>query len=94
MKDNRVDELLLRRYLDDWAYQSNVRQIGAGHLNWLAGEGRYEFLNDKRDAAEDTCSDLLRAFAQRNLPTFTGNDKIRVRFPWNRMFEAEIYFDR
>ena len=94
MKDNRVDELLLRRYLDDWAYQANVRQIGAGQLNWLAGEGRYEFLNDKRDAAEDTCSDLMRSFAQRNLPSFTGNDKIRVRFPWNRMFEAEIYFDR
>ena len=94
MKDNRVDELLLHRYLDDWAYQANVRQFGSSQLDWLAGEGRYEFLNDKRDSAEDNCSDLLRAFAQKNLPTFTGNDKIRVRFPWNRMFEAEIFFDR
>ena len=90
MKDNAVNELLLNRYLDDWAYQANVRQIGAGQLSWLSGDGRYEFLNDKRGSTEDNCSSLLMSFAQRNLPKFTGNDNIRVRFPWNRMFEAEI----
>ena len=92
MKDAAVDELLLRRYLDDWAYQANVRQIGAAQLDWIDGDGRYEFLNDKRDSAEETCASLLQSFAQRNLPKFTGNDNIRVRFPWNRMFEAEISF--
>ena len=90
MKDNAVDELLLRRYLDDWAYQANVRKIGAAQLNWIAGDGRYESLDDKRDAAADNCAMLLKAFARRNLPAFTGNDDIRVRFPWNRMFEADI----
>ena len=90
MKDNFVDELLLRRYLDDWAYQANVRKIGAGQLDWIAGDGRYEVLDDKRDAAADNCADLLEDFAKRNLPNFTGNDNIRVSFPWNRMFEADI----
>ncbi len=90
MEDNLVDELLLYRYLDDWAYQANVRQIVASQLNWLAGEGRYEMLDNKRYAAEDNCSELLRTFARRNLPTFTGNDKIRARFPWNRMFEISL----
>ena len=94
MKDSSVDELLLRRYLDDWAYQSNVRQSGAAQLNWLEGDGRYETLDDKRDAAAQTCADLLENFAQKYLPTFTGNDKIRVRFPWNRMFEADIIIGR
>ena len=94
MKDNAVDELLLRRYLDDWAYQANMRSIGAAQLNWMTGEGRYEFLNDKRDSAEDNCSILIEDFAQRNLPKFTGNDNIRVRFPWNRMFEADISFGK
>lgn len=94
MKDNAVDELLLRRYLDDWAYQANVRAIGASQLDWLAGEGRYEFLNDKRDLAEENCASLIADFAQRNLPKFTGNDNIRVRFPWNRMFEADISFGK
>ena len=94
MKDNAVHELLLHRYLDDWAYQANVRQVGAGQLDWMSGDGRYEFLNDKRDSAEENCARLLEIFAQRNLPKFTGNDNIRVYFPWNRMFEAEISFGR
>ena len=94
MKDNAVNELLLRRYLDDWAYQANVRQVGAGQLDWMSGDGRYEFLNDKRDSTEENCARLLEIFAQRNLPKFTGNDNIRVHFPWNRMFEAEISFGR
>ncbi len=92
MKDNSVDELLLRRYLDDWAYQANVRQIGAAQLDWIAGDGRYETLDDKRDSAAENCALLLTSFAQRNLPKFTGNDNIRVYFPWNRMFEADISF--
>ncbi len=90
MKDTSVDELLLRRYLDDWAYQANVRSVGAHRLNWIAGDGRYEFLNDKIYFAAENCEDLLINFAQKNLPRFTGNDDIRVRFPWNRMFEADI----
>ncbi len=92
MKENVVDELLLRRYLDDWGYQANVRKLGAGQLDWLAGDGRYEVLNGKRAAAADTCAMLLEDFAKRNLPAFTGNDNIRVDFPWNRMFEADISF--
>ena len=90
MKDAAVDELLLRRYLDDWAYQANVRGMGAIQLNWLAGDGRYEFLNDKRDSTEESVANLLETFSKNNLPNFTGNDNIRVRFPWNRMFEADI----
>ena len=94
MKDNAVDELLLRRYLDDWAYQANVRQMAAAQLDWIAGDGRYEFLNDKRDSAAESCAALLEIFVQRNLPKFTGSDNLIVNFPWNRMFEAEISFGR
>ena len=94
MKDNAVNELLLRRYLDDWAYQANVRAIVASRLNWLSGDGRYEFLNDKRNSAGENCANLLENFAQRNLPRFTGNDNIKVSFPWNRMFEADISFGK
>ena len=94
MKDPDVNELLLRRYLDDWAYQANVRQNGAAQLHWLDGDGRYESLDDKQTAAADTTAELLKNFAQKYLPVFTGNDKIRVRFPWNRMFEADIIIGR
>ena len=94
MNDNAINELLLRRYLDDWAYQANVRQICASQLNWLDGDGRYEALADKIYSAADNCADLLESFAKRNLPSFTGSDNIRVKFPWNRMFEADISFGK
>ena len=94
MNDAGVNELLLRRYLDDWAYQANVRKIGANQLYWLGGDGRYEFLNEKRSAAAESCASLIEDFAKKNLPNFTGNDDIRVRFPWNRMFEADISIGR
>lgn len=94
MKDNAVKELLLYRYIDDWAYQANVRQIGASQLDWIAGDGRYEVLDDKRDSAAESCALFLENFVKKNLPKFTGNDNIRVRFPWNRMFEADISFGR
>ena len=94
MKDNFVHELLLHRYLDDWAYQANIRQVVANQLDWIAGDGRYESLEDKRSIAENNCASLIENFIKRNLPKFTGSDNIRVRFPWNRMFEAEISFGR
>ena len=50
--------------------------------------------HEKQTAAADTTAELLKNFAQKYLPVFTGNDKIRVRFPWNRMFEADIIIGR
>ena len=92
MTDAQIDELLLRRYLDDWAYQANVRKTLASQLDWIAGDGRYEALNGKRDEAAQDCAQLLTFFARQNLPAFTGRDKMQVKFPWNRIFEADISF--
>ncbi|MBR1646880.1 MAG: DUF4127 family protein [Selenomonadaceae bacterium] len=94
MTDAQVDELLLRRYLDDWAYQANVRRNLASQLDWIAGDGRYETLDGKRDTASEDCAQLLKFFAEHNLPAFTGRDTMKVKFPWNRMFEADITLGR
>ena len=94
MTDAQIDELLLRRYLDDWAYQANVRQNLMSQLDLIAGDGRYEVLNGKRDEAAQDCAQLLTFFARQNLPAFTGRDNLKVNFPWNRMFEADISFAR
>ena len=40
MKEEAVKDLLLTRYLDDWAYQANVRNIIARQLTWLRQPGR------------------------------------------------------
>ena len=87
-KDRR--RLLLMRYLDDWAYQSNIRQEVAAQLNWLEGAGFYESLDKKKYSAADWSSQLMIDFLHKNLPEVGIVTRLHVEFPWNRMFEARI----
>ncbi|RGS72274.1 DUF4127 family protein [Mitsuokella sp. AF21-1AC] len=90
MKDDAVDQLLITRYLDDWAYQANVRNIIARQLTWLRGDGVYGSLDSKVDAVSRRSSRMMTRFVEDNLPPFDSLAEIDVRFPWNRMFEADI----
>ena len=92
MSDNDKNNILFTRYVDDWAYQSNVRNTVAARLNWIDGEGYYNLLDDKKYDAADWCEQLLTNFVKNNLPEVTLKNRMRVQFPWNRMFEAEISF--
>ena len=91
--DNRdKNEILLQRYLDDWAYQSNVRNNVASQLRWMGGYGFYNLLEDKKYEAAELCEQLLTNFVQDNLPEVRLKGNLRVQFPWNRMLESEIFF--
>lgn len=90
MTDIARDNLLLTRYLDDWAYQANVRTVIGRQLNWLRGSGAYANLDDKRIGVEYRAGRMLQEFADSNLPPFSALRQINVTFPWNRMFEADI----
>ncbi|WP_073093052.1 DUF4127 family protein [Selenomonas ruminantium] len=90
MKEEDVKALLLTRYLDDWAYQANVRNTIARQLSWLRGDGVYGSLDTKREAVSQRTQKMMERFASKNLPSFSKNETIRVDFPWNRMFEADI----
>ena len=94
MPDGAIDDLLLTRYLNDWAYQANVRNIMARQLTWLRGDGYYGKLGDKRDAVSDRTTRLLERFVENNLPPFAGSEYMKVLFPWGRMFEADILLGR
>lgn len=90
MTDESVDELLLTRYLDDWAYQSNVRGTMARQISWLRGEGVYASLDDKLQAVSQRTTAMMERFVAENLPPFPELEQIWVVFPWNRMFEADV----
>lgn len=85
-----MNDLLLTRYLDDWLYQANVRNIVARQLTWLRGDGVYGSLDSKRDAVSDRASSIMTRFVKENLPPAQNLEDIRVTFPWNRMFESDI----
>ena len=90
MSDADRDRLLLMRYLDDWAYQSNVRPVIGRQLGWLRGTGAYASLDEKRPSVEYRSTKMMRRFAEENLPPFDELQNMQITFPWNRMFEARI----
>lgn len=92
MTDHDKRQILLTRYLDDWAYQSNVRGVIAGQLSWIDGDGFYSSLNDKRYDAADWSGQMLTHFIRNNLKEVSLKSYLRVEFPWNRMFEAKINY--
>ena len=90
MKPEAVDDLLVTRYLDDWAYQANVRNTMACQLTWLRGDGFYGSLDGKMDAVKYRSTRMMTRFVEDNLPPMESLEEIEVTFPWNRMFESDI----
>ena len=92
MTPQNKNRLLFTRYLDDWAYQANVRNKVSARLNWLNGYGYYNLLEDKKYDAAAWCEQMLTNFVEDNMPKVELKSALRVQFPWNRMFESDITF--
>lgn len=91
-------KMLEVRYLDDWLYQANIRQIVANRLNTMPGEGDYGDTKSRTVPAQELATKLLREkIAQYNLADFAGQSYVKdaqIKFPWERMFEADIVFPK
>ena len=90
MQNDDIDDLLLTRYLDDWAYQANVRNTMARQLTWLRGDGFYGSLDGKMQAVQYRSQRMLTRFVEENLPPMRTLEELSITFPWNRMFESDI----
>lgn len=85
-------DLLAVRYLDDWAYQANIR----GNLMDIAYRygDRYLFhINELKPLLLNQLTDQERSFAAQNL-TWIQPNRIQMNFPWNRLFEIEVFLGR
>jgi len=71
-KPEKFKDLQITRFLDDWAYQGNVRQ----QLR-------------KPDTKE--LETKIKPFETRILNIFNSGRKIKYTFPWNRLFEVEVW---
>lgn len=94
MDEQDVAELLTTRYLDDWAYQANVRQEIVGASYGLPGEGNPSDLKDKLPPLEKLLNERMRAFAAENLrlPSRWHLEDLRFNLPWKRTFECKPQF--
>ena len=96
MDEGEIYEQLLTRYLDDWAYQANVRQPINDKLIWtIPGEGGLWGLNEKQAGLETLTTQMIADFAAKNirLPKGYALENFAVKYPWSRTFEADVYFD-
>lgn len=91
MRRKSINRLLARRYLDDWAYQANVRTQIAAELSTMP-DGLQIYLNfgDHEEDIVRRENELMQAFAKKNLPRWK---KFTLSNPWHRMFECRIDFD-
>ena len=87
-----IDRLLAARYLDDWAYQANVRTQIAKHLTKYPNPIQiYLSLGDHESEIITLENKFMHEFAVKYFPQW--ND-FNVSNPWHRMFECRIDFDK
>ena len=95
MDDKDVAELLTTRYLDEWAYQANVRQEIVGASYGLPGEGNPLDLKEKLLPLEKLLNERMKAFVDKNLilPSRWHLKDLKFSLPWKRTFECESKFE-
>ena len=81
--------LLAVRYLDDWAYQANIRGELYSEIVYPSGNNG-QYLNQLKDPLRRAAAKKMSRFAAEHLTGIPENG-IRVDFPWNRMFEIEVH---
>ena len=92
MDDKDVAELLITRYLDDWAYQANVRAEITGACYGL-GVNPYK-LDDVITQMNELTTERISTFAAENLrlPQRWQLENLNVTLPWLRVFECNPRF--
>lgn len=81
---NAFKKLQLIRFLDDWAYQANVRQA----LKGKPLKGNTKWREPRPDVRKLT--KLMQAFEKKLSKLLRINVKIKYKFPWKRFFEIGI----
>jgi len=77
-------KLQMIRFLDDWAYQANVRQA----LKGKQGTGNREQKEKRADFRKLT--KMMIPFEKRLQKILRISPEIKYKFPWKRFFEVEV----
>ena len=86
--DESRRNLLTVRYLDDWAYQSNVRMDVYRNLIWPKRWKNSGFADEQLAVVEESITNSMRSVAKPMLGEVVDNYKFTL--PWRRMFEVNV----
>lgn len=92
LKPKAQDDLLTRRYLEDWGYQANVRTTVGNEIFKFRQANVYSNIGEYEKGIVYRINQKIREFAASNLPPFNELVRLKVRLPWHRMFEAEFKY--
>ncbi|MBR3497863.1 MAG: DUF4127 family protein [Selenomonadaceae bacterium] len=95
MGEKDIGELLITRYLDDWLYQSIVRQEIVGASYGIAGEGNPLDLKEKVPPLEKILNERMLALVAEHLhlPNHWRLENLKFTLPWLRTFECSPRFE-
>ena len=93
MNDKDVAELLITRYLDDWAYEANIR-LEIQSKVWAVGGNVWAIDAEKVPQLEQFLTERMNTFAAENLivPRRWKLADIKANLPWQRTFECDPRF--
>ena len=87
LPQEKRNDLLIKRYLDDWGYQANVRE----ELMKSLPSGKYYMnLAEYEPIAVDFTTQRLRSFAAKYLNEYPNVTDLKVTFPWHITFIGGI----
>lgn len=82
MSKKEHDNMLTEQYIDNWAYQANIRK----KISLILKNSKNK--NFITDDIEKEMSNELQDFANKKLKL--NNKIIKTKFPWKRLFEIEV----
>lgn len=88
LSDGDRKELLTTRYLDDWAYQSQVRQQVRQELVWPRKWTDGKLTDDQTKQAEQLVTEKMPKTAEPVLGKSV--EQYEYRLPWHRTFEIDV----
>lgn len=88
LNDADRQELLTTRYLDDWAYQSRVRQQVRQELVWPQKWTDGKLTDDQTKQAEQLVTEKMKTTAEPVLGKRV--EQYGYKLPWHRTFEIDV----
>lgn len=88
LSDADRKDLLTVRYLDDWAYQSNVRQEVRQELVWPQKWTDGKLTDDQTEQAEQLVKEKMKTTAEPVLGKKV--EQYEYKLPWHRTFEIDV----
>lgn len=85
------NDLLMTRYLDEWAYEANVRQQLSGYVLQLQQQNPGENIMETKLADIETeANSFLQKFAAQHLQAYPNQKLFSMTLPWKRLFENRV----